>query len=119
MKRDFDVIRLILRDVEANPPGQLIQKFFYDGISDEVVQEHACMVVDAGLVVGTIIEPLDGPRRAMVQRLTPAGHDFVDSAADDGTWSKVKTKIMSSGGAIAISVFTELLKAEGKKKLGL
>jgi hypothetical protein len=119
MKRDFDLVRMILRDVESMPPGTRAQSFTYDSVESDVVVTHIVLLVEAGLLDGTIHAPLSGNKRANVTGLTWAGHDFLDSIKDDSLWAKAKETVIKPAGGVAFSVLLEWAKAEATRRLGL
>src|SRR5689334_3568768 len=108
MKRNMDLIREILLKTEekAGAPMELKncsgkEEFLY----------HVVLLKDAGFVEAIIRPDHKGvPAAALIQRLTWAGCDFLDSTRKDSIWSAVKDKIVSAGSALPLSVITELAK---------
>lgn len=54
-----------------------------------------------------------------LQKMTWAGHDFLDSMRDDTIWKKAQEKVLKPIGGVAFDVLKEWLKAEMRSKLGL
>ena len=108
MKRNMDLIRTLLLEIEKNHDGsgQLVG-IETDGNSPEVV-EHLFMLKEAGLIQGQDASHLSG-RDFLVQRMTWNGHDFLDTVRDPEIWKKTK-----EGAEIAKSYSFDLLKALGK-----
>ena len=52
MKRDLELVRTILLEIEAQPPGQVSFGVNVEGKSDEEVLEHTALLIEAGLVNG-------------------------------------------------------------------
>jgi len=54
MKRDYNLVRIILRDMEEAEPMQSFQGFAYDGYQEAVIREHIELLLDAGLLAGEV-----------------------------------------------------------------
>lgn len=114
MKRDMDLIRLLLiqQETEESPP-ELEQ---YD---QNLIVYNAVLMHDAGLIEAHITTGPEGtPENVAINRLTWAGHDFLDSSRDPSIWAKAKEKVLKPGVSWSFSILTEYLKAEAKQKLG-
>ncbi len=115
MKRDMNLIRLLLLETEGEEPGPDLSSF-----TEEQRVYHSALLIEAGLVHGEII--LDGngqPAGAVALRLTWAGHEFLDAARNDAIWHKAGERIKKSGVDVTISLLQELLKQLLKQSLGL
>jgi len=126
MKRDNDLIRAILLEIESWPPGGPARQigpgrasphrprinFKIEGRQDNEVAEHLLIMRDAGLVdLPDIFRDSDGKiYEISVQRMTNAGHDFLAASHDSKVWQKVKEK----AGSLALDSFTDLLKSYAK-----
>src|SRR5687768_8627056 len=98
MKRDMELVRAILLEVEkAGPNGEPIE------ITDKSVEEvnyHIKRMKEAGLIDAVISETIlsgstpSSPYR--IVEMTWKGHDFLDAARDTGVWRKALSRI---GGA--------------------
>lgn len=119
MKRDMDLIRAMLLEVEANPHGFVRDKIEIANYNEEQIGYHAYLLGESGLakVVDITCEEGESPE-AIVIGLTWAGHEFLDSARDEQTWNKAKSIIKKIGGA-SIVVWTTLLTDLIKKQVGL
>jgi hypothetical protein len=58
-----------------------------------------------------------GPR-AIPVTLTWAGHDFIDAARSDTTWSKAMEKVKTVGGSLSFTILKQLLDLLIKAQLG-
>jgi hypothetical protein len=107
MKRDLDLIRLILLEIESGTKSPELDTYTVDQIT-----YHGALVIEAGLVKGIAkgINP-DLPNHVRFHRLTWAGHDFLDSARSEPIWNKAKETIKKKGGSWTFDFVTELLKA--------
>lgn len=119
MKRDFDLVRMILKDAEEMAPGEQAGGFTYDGIDDSIVEAHVVLLLEAGLLSGTIVESISDNAGGIVTGLTWHGHDFLDAVKDDSLWSKAKETVIKPAGGVAFSVLLEWAKAEATRRLGL
>ena len=118
MKRDFTLIREILKDMESAGPLQQFEGFHYEGRTDAEVNEHIELLLEAGLLKGEVKRMRD---RAivLVSRLTWNGHDFLDAMKDESLWQKAQASILKPIGGVAFDVLLEWLKWQAKKRLGM
>jgi hypothetical protein len=116
MKRDMDIVRHLLMWVESERSHQLPS-----ALSREDLAYHAQLLIDAGLVEGTVHYSSRRGRKVPdafhIQRLTWAGHDFLDAARDDSVWRTAKEKILKSGVAWTFELLKDALKALAKQQL--
>ena len=81
---------------------------------------NGVLAVEAGLIVGGSTKNQDGEEVTVyMQRLTWEGHDFLDSARDEGAWNHAKDAAAKSGGALSFDVLKSVLATYVKSKLGL
>jgi len=118
MKRNADLVRSILLDIESAPALQALSGFTYDGISEAEIIEHVEIMIDAGLIEGKVLRHSSGGR-VIVNRLTWQGHDFLQVARDDTLWKKAKKSILKPGVGWTFELLKEWLKFEAKKALGM
>ena len=101
MKRDMELIRKVLLAVENMQPNSPIE-----GYSDEQVKYHRALVIEAGLVKGSILPDSETlseiPASVVLDKLTWTGHDFVDAIASESNWHKVKNFLKDAGKQITI-----------------
>ena len=121
MKRDFDLIRRILTDIENMPAGRFLDDINYPGEYDcQTVYEHAALLIeDADLVKGTVLRADDSIIDVRITGLTWKGHDFIGAAKDSSIWTKAKETVLKPAVAITFDVLLEWLKAQAKQQLGL
>lgn len=112
MKRNMDLIRdllLKLESLDKSPTATVVihsydEELRFEGITPDEVEYHLLLIREAGL-----IEP---PHRSdLFQRLSWAGHDFVDSVRDPDIWARTKQ------GAEAVKGFTVDLLVDFAKGL--
>jgi hypothetical protein len=130
MKRDLDLCREILRQIEESPEsaGPNINPA---GRSPEEISYHVKLLAEAGLVEAGVADGQfrdrqpDGSLRIRGQKvyspisLTWAGHEFLDAARDNTRWNSAKRKVMDTTGGLALQFVSALLMHGGKKLLGL
>ncbi len=119
MKRDFDLIRSILLQVEAAPAGCPIDSFTLpDGADAAIFTEHLQLLFDEEMIEGEIFASGDGPV-IDVRRLTWKGHDFLDAVRSDTIWKKAKEQLSKVGGSASLEIFKALLSQLVKAQLSL
>lgn len=118
MKRDMDLCRKILIEVEKLSFDISMIEMRIEGYSMEEVNYHLIILGDAGLLA---LDYVRGGRKDYIWksiRLTWEGHEFLDSARDNGRWEKAKGA-MSQAGGFALDVMKQLLVQYLKDQLKL
>jgi hypothetical protein len=107
MKRDIDLCRQILLDLEAkahNCTTNLLRgDLAHSG--DERVRNHVRLLIDAGLVA-------EVPRpttNTICVRLTHAGHEFIELSRGDGRWNDAKQVVLNRTGGLSLTVIKAVL----------
>ena len=118
MKRDMELIRNILLLLENETSGWAPDSIEIDGYTNEQIGYHTVLLIEAGLVVGEESEEMGSEPSGFIQRLTWAGHEFLDSAKDSGRWKEAKDIIEKVGGA-SLKVWSSVLTQLTLKSLGL
>ena len=114
MKRDMDLCRQILIEVESWPTTSRPKQVAIDGYSDDTVGHHAWLLHEAGLIeglelpVGTLCRP---------KCLTYQGHDFLEHARNDTRWQKAKDIVVDNGGPMTLQAMKTILEALTKAGL--
>ena len=117
MKRDLEIIRAIMLNVEADkyPYGGTVH---LDGVDDVVVGHHVALILEAGLAEGDLIRvDSHGIVGGHIERLTSLGHDFCEGIRQDTVWNKVRQKIIKPGAAYTISVVVEMVRIYVQKQV--
>ena len=118
MKRDMDLIRLILLELEKSDPHDVFCPDI-SGYQDKEINYHLELLISAGLVTGDMNYAW-GMRSSPVVRLEMEGHDLLDNIRTDTIWTKTKT-FLGSKGVTTVSV--EVLKTAAqyilKRELGV
>ena len=103
MKRDMELVRKILFEVEKQESGLAPSRLEIEGYTPEQVGYHAYIMEQAGLVDAVETGPsADSPRpSAEITCLTWQGHDFLDAARQDNIWGKAKSILKKVGGQVS------------------
>lgn len=99
MKRDMDLVRRILFEVEKLPP-LTARRIEVEGYSMNEVAYHCEMLYRYGLIKryhGDEIDQLDGVIDFWVEDLTWQGHDFLEKIREDTVWNKTKRVMKDKG----------------------
>ena len=97
MRRDMDLIRLILLEVEGEERVDL------SSYSDEQITEHKLLIYEAKLAEGEVIKTLNRTH-VKLRRLLGEGHDFLTAARNETVWRTVKETVAAKGGSIPFAV---------------
>jgi len=115
MKRDMNLIRLLLLETEGEEPKPDVSAY-----SQAQHLYHSALLIEAGLVHGEVILDGDGqPAGTLTLRLTWAGHEFIDAARNDTIWHKAGERIKKSGVDVTISLLKEILNQLLQQSLNL
>ena len=115
MKRDMDLCRQILLEIEARKSGESIE-MLQTGASGNDVIEHLQLLQDAGLIAARVDRH---SRDYSIQRLTWEGHEFLQAARDDGVWAEAKERIGSAWRSVTFSLLKEVLEHGVRNALNL
>lgn len=134
MRREMDLIRELMLKLESLDvrPGSTVSffpgdpKIAIEGRAREQIDAHLFMIGDEDFFQGSAngdIRMLSG--QWMFSRLTPKGHDFIDSVRDPEVWKKTKGAAGAAGGwtlglvvEVGKAVIKETIK-EHLKKVGI
>jgi hypothetical protein len=123
MKRNLDLIRDILLDVENWNHTQplTLSGLKYEENTKQEIGYQLELLGDVDYIDARIIKGGQGIvyEEAFILRMTMAGHEYLDSVRNPEVWKKTKTALEKVGGGAALEVvkdiacriLTELLKA--------
>jgi hypothetical protein len=114
MKRDMDLIRTILLEVEQSSSTEGCQ-IEIPGHPKAELYYNAQLAHEAGLIDARF---LPGSDAFHVLRLTYAGHEFLDSARNDTLWIKAKELVTKNTGTLTLEGLKIALSALIKHALG-
>jgi hypothetical protein len=110
MKRDMDLCRRILLEVDANPGavGQVPLQLDIEGRDPQEVSYHVLLLNDAGLIEARNMSNLTS-FDWRPERLTYAGHEFIDKSRKDSVWQKAKGVVLEKTGGLSLDVLKAVL----------
>ncbi len=116
MKRDMDLVRLILLEIEKSgeDPRSAI-RLQLQNYTSEQVSYHVMILNDAGLIEAYNLSTLGTGSIWRPKRLTWSGHEFLDAARNDSIWNKAKEKATSMN----FELLKELLLVMTRQQLEL
>lgn len=119
MKRDMDLVRLMLLKVEEHPHGFAPDDLALDGYTQEQIGYHAKLLGEAGLVDATDVTCMGDPSpAAIIVSLTWQGYEFLESARDVRVWDEAKARLAKVG-SVSLPVLQALLTRIIEASLGL
>lgn len=118
MKRDMDLIRTLLIQIEASKLPTSIGNLSQQNPDAKFmeVQYNLKQIYDAGYIKGVYTEFVSGGYDLLRIELTWKGHDFIDSVRDDEVWAKTKKGAEEARG-FTIDLLKDLAKGLVKKKI--
>jgi hypothetical protein len=121
MKRDMDLLRSLLLEVEKLPfDNRTWAQIKIEGHTDEEVCFHALQARDAGFIEAMFLSQTTA---FAVRRLTFQGSEFLELARDNTRWEKAKEKVQSAAGELTVeglkTVLSALVQAALKASLGV
>lgn len=111
MRRNLDLLRTIMLRTEEAAPGTNLLELSIEEADFAELAHHAELLVEAGLLRAQIsyMERSPVPVYVVVERLTWAGHEFLDLARDDERWERVLSRVAAGTGATSFEIVRDLL----------
>ena len=122
MKRDMEIVREILLEVEAQKASKVSKIIPSEDENNSDYMEHISLLIDEGFLTGKVIRGAQMQIAAISiipPGLTWSGHDFLDAARSDTVWKKAMGKVKDAGGSITFELMKSLLKKLAAQQLGL
>ncbi len=116
MKRDMDLVRRILLEVEKTQYPGGPHELSIEGYAKEEVTYHIELLKEAGLLLAMSTKSFGGVQHYPI-RLTWEGHEFLDAARDDIRWSRTK-EVMGKVGGFTLEMVKAVLIALLKEAVG-
>ncbi|HLE17060.1 MAG TPA: DUF2513 domain-containing protein [Syntrophales bacterium] len=119
MKRDMDLIRLLLLELE----GESDVKESLSKYSDDQRNFHKALLLEAGFVIGPspVYSGRGGkdcdkiPARVHIHRITWQGYEFLEKICNETIWAQIKQTIIEKGLSFPIDtisyVYTVVVKS--------
>lgn len=114
MKRDMELVRLILIELEQQSSYQSSSNLNFIDHSEEEVNYHVMLLHEAGLIIAEDVSSF-GDLYWIPQRLTWQGHEFLEASRNDDMWNKTKDIMAKSGGfvfEVAKSILIKLIEQQ-------
>jgi len=112
MKRDMDLVRLILLEIEDKYRSTAIFNLAIDGYDTETVAYHCKILNDADLISDYKAQYADNEIYFfVVGSLTWDGNDFLEKIRDNSQWKKVKDTINQKGLPLVIETIKSVANA--------
>lgn len=109
MKRDLELCRKILIEVENTNHSQGIRDLKIESYDATLIKYHIHLLNQAGLIDAVIQRDSANEIYATdVFELTWDGHEFLDSIKNERVWNKVIEFVKKKGGDMSFSVLKEL-----------
>ena len=120
MKRDMDLVRLILLALEDHERGSAPHPLQIADYSEEQIGYHVWLMGQAGLLRVVDVTALGDPSPvAEPLDMTWDGHEFLEAAREPSTWKRAMEKVTGSGAALTLEVLKAVLVDLAKQGLGL
>ncbi len=119
MKRDMDLCRDILLDLESKPfdPGSVEIKI--SGKSEEEISYHLMLLDQAGLVKAVDLSKSTQRMKWRATHLTWDGHEFLDASRNETVWERAKATLQDKSVGMTFEILKALLIEYCKQLLGL
>ena len=112
MKRDMDLVRLILLEIEDKYSSTAIYDLAIDVYDTEMVAYHCKILYEAGLISDYKAQYADNEIYVFgVGSLTWDGNDFLEKIRDDSQWKKVKETITKKGLPLVVDTIKSVANA--------
>ncbi|MCA3174492.1 MAG: DUF2513 domain-containing protein [Burkholderiales bacterium] len=121
MRRDFELVRRLAKEIADAPPGCPAFSLSLPGeYDDKVVWAHIDMMIDAGLVSGRVLRGMnEGICAVLIRGLTWEGHNFLEAASSPTIWQKAFSVVAEKGGAMTFDVLKALLSKLALEIVGI
>ena len=120
MRLKPELVRDLLLAVEEYLPFRGEEFEWPAYASEEEVDYHCIILIDAGLLKGTHSRALSGKYRVLVERLTPSGHDFLDAVRNESVFRQVQEQLnVRKVVSVPLDLMAQLAKRLLGRELGL
>jgi hypothetical protein len=109
----MELVAKLLLAIEGMAPGERGFEL-PEGYDEKLITDHLFIMWDAGLIDGRDVSCQDC-RRFMLDRMTWAGHEFLDSIQKGDAWQQLRSKWKDA----PFEIVLDLAKALVKQKFGL
>ena len=118
MKRDMDLIRNILFQLEEKSSGMGMVDIDIEGYDDAQIGYHSALIAEAGLAQGIDVSHMGSTfPEWKLSRLTWDGHEFLDASREPGRWERAKD-ISRKAGGLTLNMMMNVLGQLMSQQLG-
>lgn len=123
MKRDLNLFRTILLEIEKIPAGEdwVLNRdssnLYINDSEEKNILEHLILMQDARLITKAVTKGGDGFYELCPCNLTNEGHDFLDAVRSSSVWEKIKATVLDKGISYSIESIIFLAKKFAKEQL--
>lgn len=114
MKRDMDLARKILLELEDKPFDLGWVELEIPNSSDDVLSYHVMLLAQAGLLEAQDVSNMTA-RNWKPKWLTWQGHEFLEAARDETRWNQAKALMKEKTGGAVFEVLRDTLISLAKK----
>ena len=114
MKRDMELIRKILFEIEEKKPFEEVHNLSVEGYDKQEIAYHCEMLHQEGFIknyYSADCDNFDGVLFFRVQDLTWQGHDLLEVIRQDTIWNKTKETIAEKGLSITVGTIKTIATA--------
>jgi Hypothetical protein (DUF2513) len=108
MKRDWNIIRAILLNLEASPtPNAALNAKKLVPFDEQAAAYNMRLLSEGGYIQAIIRESMTGDGQiavAIARSLTSAGHELLDTIRSESVWAKIQDKVRKEGLDMTIDV---------------
>lgn len=120
MKRNLDLIRLLLIEIERCEESCGSSDLTADGFTSPEVAYHVGLLAQAGyLDVATLRNQPPEPTLYQIRGMTYRGHDYLDAVRKAGVWNRVKDAAEKQGISLTLDLAKEYAVSYIRQQLGL
>jgi hypothetical protein len=119
MKRDLDLVRQILLEIEKSESKDGSSLPSIDGVEPDRIAYHVDLMMQAGWLTGDKQEYIGGPPEYSRLNLTWHGHDYLDAVRERSVWADIKKIAAEKGISLTIEVAKDLGVHLAKRAVGL
>jgi len=124
MKRDMNLIRELLLQLEESKAEVYVSNLEVAGYSDEEIAYNAYMMIDGGLAEGKQSKETNQmgdsrPVAVTLTNLTWEGHEFFDSIKNDTVWNNTLNYLKEKGGNIPFTLIPPIAALFAKQYFNL
>lgn len=112
MKRNLDLIRQILIDIEGAQGYIQLESFSYEGFTTNEIAYHLQLLQHHGLIDAEFKKEWGGNCvSGVVKALTWEGADFLDNIRNNTAWERTKDKIRKTVGTCAMQLLPKVAES--------